>query len=262
MADQLQSSFPNLSAPMAAVRRAGGWLLDVVIPAQCLGCETIVDTPGSLCASCWPRLRFIDRPYCDACGVPFDFDVGAGAGALCPGCIRDRPEYDRGRSAVVYDDGSRRLILALKYGDRTDAVRAFARWMARAGSEVLADADVLVPVPLHWTRLFRRRYNQSALIAHALGKLTGVEVAPDLLIRTRRTPPLGTLGASRRVATMRNVIALHPRRRRDLSGCRVVVIDDVHTTGATLRGCSRALLKAGAQAVDVLTVARTVHEVN
>ncbi len=245
---------------MAGLRRVGGLVLDVLIPAQCLGCETIVDTPGALCASCWPKIRFIDRPYCEACGVPFDFDVGAGA--LCPGCIKDRPEYERGRSAVVYDDGSRALVLALKYGDRTDAVRAFARWMARAGSDVLADADLLVPVPLHWTRLFKRRYNQAALIAHALGKLTRVEVAPDLLIRSRRTPPLGNLGASRRLATMRNVIAMHPRRRRNLSGCRVVLIDDVHTTGSTLRSCSRALLKAGAEAVDVLTVARTVHSFN
>lgn len=260
MPDQLRSSLPSLSAPMAGVRRAGGWLLDVLIPAQCLGCETLVDTPGALCASCWPKIRFIDRPYCDACGVPFDFDVGAGA--LCPSCVRDRPEYERGRSAVVYDDGSRGLILGLKHGDRTDTVRAFARWMARAGSEVLADADVLVPVPLHWTRLFKRRYNQSALIAYALGKLTGVDVAPDLLIRSRRTPPLGSLGASQRLATMRNVIAMHPRRRRDLSGCRVVLIDDVHTTGSTLRSCSRTLLKAGAGAVDVLTVARTVHSFN
>lgn len=260
MPEQAPSSYPYLSAPMAGLRRVGGLALDVLIPAQCLGCETIVDAPGALCASCWPKLRFIDRPYCDACGVPFDFDVGAGA--LCPSCVRDRPEYERGRSAVVYDDGSRGLILGLKHGDRTDTVRAFARWMARAGSELLADADVLVPVPLHWTRLFKRRYNQSALIAYALGKLTGVDVAPDLLIRSRRTPPLGSLGASQRLATMRNVIAMHPRRRRDLSGCRVVLIDDVHTTGSTLRSCSRTLLKAGAGAVDVLTVARTVHSFN
>ena len=235
-------------------------MLDVLIPAQCLGCDTIVDAPGALCASCWPTIRFIDRPYCDACGVPFDFDVGAGA--LCPSCVRDRPEYERGRSAVVYDDGSRGLILGLKYGDRTDAVRAFARWLARAGSDVLADADVIVPVPLYWTRLLKRRFNQSALIANALGKLSGLEVAPDLLIRSHRTPPLGNLSASQRLATMRNVIAMHPRRRRDLSGCRVVLIDDVHTTGATLRSCSRTLIKAGAGGVDVLTVARTVHSFN
>jgi len=260
MPDQSHSPLFHLSAPIAGVRRAGGWLLDVLIPAQCLGCATIVEAPGALCASCWPKIRFIDRPYCDACGVPFDFDVGGGA--LCPSCVRDRPEYERGRSAVVYDDGSRGLILGLKYGDRTDAVRAFARWIAHAGSEVLADADVLVPVPLHWTRLFKRRYNQSALIAHALGKLSGVEVAPDLLIRSRRTPPLGNLGASQRLDTMRNVIAMHPRRRRDLNGRRVVLIDDVHTTGSTLRSCSRTLLKAGAEAVDVLTVARTVHGIN
>lgn len=260
MPEHARSSFSYFAPPMAGLRRVGGLVLDVLIPAQCLGCETIVDTPGALCASCWPKIRFIDRPYCDACGVPFDFDVGVGA--LCPSCVRDRPEYERGRSAVVYDDGSRSLILGLKYGDRTDAVRAFARWMARAGSEVLADADLLVPVPLHWTRLFKRRYNQSALIAHALGKLTSVGVAPDLLIRSRRTPPLGNLGASQRLTTMRNVIAMHPRRRRDLSDCRVVLIDDVHTTGATLRSCSRTLLKAGAGAVDVLTVARTVHGLN
>lgn len=260
MPHQTRLYLPKLSAPLASIRRVGGLMLDVVIPAQCLGCETIVDTPGALCPSCWPKIRFIDRPYCEACGVPFDFDVGDGG--LCPSCVRERPEYERGRSAVVYDDGSRGLILGLKYGDRTDAVHAFARWMARAGSDVLDDADVLVPVPLHWTRLFKRRYNQSALIAHALGKLSGVEVAPDLLVRSHRTPPLGNLSASQRTLTMRNVIALHPRRRRDLSGCRLVLIDDVHTTGSTLRSCSRALLRAGAAAVDVLTVARTVQSFN
>lgn len=260
MRDPSRSSPSYFSVPIAGIRRVGGWVLDTLIPAQCLGCQEIVDTPGALCASCWPKIRFIERPYCDACGVPFDFDVGAGA--LCPACIRDRPEYERGRSAVVYDDGSRGLILGLKYGDRTDAVRSFARWMMRAGNEVLADADMLVPVPLHWTRLFTRRYNQSALIAHALGKIANVPVAPDLLVRTRRTPPLGGLGASQRSTTMRNVIDMHPRRRRDLSGCRVVLIDDVHTTGSTLRSCSRTLLNAGAEAVDVLTVARTVHTVN
>ena len=258
MNDRLQAQLAATPSQWSEKQRRLGWVLDVLLPPQCLRCATIVETHGTLCPPCWSTIRFIERPLCDACGIPFEFDVGEGA--LCPECIRDRPEYTRSRAALVYDEGSRGMILGLKHGDRTDTVSAFARWMARAGAELLAEADVIVPVPLHWTRLFARRYNQSALIAHALGKLSGVTVVPDLLVRFRRTPPLGKLGAVERRTTIRNVFAVHPRRGHHLEGRRVLLIDDVHTTGSTARGCARTLLSGGAVCVNALTLARSVRD--
>jgi len=135
------------------VRRA----LDVLLPPQSLNCATLVDRPGSLCSACWNEVRFIDRPLCDCCGVPFEYDVGPGA--LCGECVRHRPAFGRARAAMVYDAVGRSLVLAFKHGDRTDAAPPFGQWMLRAARDVIADAETIVPVPLHWTRLFARRYN-------------------------------------------------------------------------------------------------------
>ncbi|MGZ9103973.1 MAG: double zinc ribbon domain-containing protein, partial [Rhodoplanes sp.] len=231
--------------------------LDVLMPPQCLCCGRIVEKAQTLCPACWPRLHFIDGPRCAVCGVPFEVDLGEGA--ICGECARSRPPYGRARAVLVYDDGSKPLILKFKQGDRGEAAVAYGHWMARAGAEILADADLLVPVPLHWTRLFARRYNQAALLAYAVGRLSGVSVAPDLLVRRKRTPKLGTLGPSARRRAVQSAIAIHPRQRHRLRGRRVVVIDDVHTTGATLAACVRVLLAAGAGNVDVLTLARTVR---
>jgi ComF family protein len=231
--------------------------LDVLMPPQCLCCGMIVEKAQTLCPACWPRLHFIDGPRCAVCGVPFEVDLGEGA--ICGECARSRPPYGRARAVLVYDDGSKPLILKFKQGDRGEAAVAYGHWMARAGAEILADADLLVPVPLHWTRLFARRYNQAALLAYAVGRLSGVSVAPDLLVRRKRTPKLGTLGPSARRRAVQSAIAIHPRQRHRLRGRRVVVIDDVHTTGATLAACVRVLLAAGAGNVDVLTLARTVR---
>jgi ComF family protein len=239
------------------MRRIWHWALDVVLPAQCLGCRALVGTLGTLCPSCWSKVRFIDRPLCAACGVPFEFEMGEGT--LCGACVRSRPEYDRARAAIVYDEGSRGLILAFKHGDRTDAAPALARWMVRAGGELIADADLIAPVPQHWTRLFARRYNQAALLALAIGKQTGTRVVPDLLVRRKRTSPLGKLGPSARRKTVRHAFTIRARKVPIVTGLRVLLIDDVHTTGATVNACSHVLLRAGASAVDVLSVARTVR---
>lgn len=240
----------------SGLRRLGVRVLDVLLPPQCLRCGALVDTAGALCGDCWPQLRFIAAPLCAACGVPFEYDVGEGA--LCGACAADRPRYVRARAAVIYDEGSKPLILGLKHSDRTDMAPALGRWMARAGAEVLADADVLVPVPLHWTRLFVRRYNQAALLARAVARVSGVPVAPDALVRTRRTRKLGTLGPGARRRTVQGAIAAHSRHLARIANARVVLIDDVHTTGATLAQCTGVLLRAGAARVDVLTLARTV----
>lgn len=257
MTERVQPTVSVSGQASVGVRGLWRWALNMVLPAQCLACRTVVDTLGALCPSCWSKIRFIDRPHCAACGVPFEFEMGEGA--LCGACVRSRPEYDRARAVIVYDEDSRGLILSFKHGDRTDAAPALARWMVRAGAELIADADLIVPVPLHWTRLFARRYNQAALLALAIGKQSGISVVPDLLVRRKRTSPLGKLGASARHKTVRHAFTIQPRKVSIVTGRRVLLIDDVHTTGSTVNACSHVLLRAGAEAVDVLSVARTVR---
>jgi ComF family protein len=245
-----------VSAP-AVVRRFAGRVLDVILPPLCLRCGAVVDAAGSLCVSCWRGLSFIAPPRCDACGLPFEVDIGAPA--LCGACSVRRPPFERARAVFVYDEHSRRLVLAFKHGDRTDAAPAFASWMVRAGADVLADVELIVPVPVHWTRLFLRRYNQAALLAREIARLRGLAFVPDALLRRRRTPMLAHKGALERRRLLQGAIVVPPRRADRVRGRRVLLVDDVHTTGATLTACTRALLHADAAAVDVLTLARTVR---
>ncbi len=242
---------------MASLGRFATRTLDVLLPPQCLRCGALVDAPGVLCPSCWERIVFLGPPQCDACGLPFEYDVGEGA--LCGACTRKRPQFHRARAAMVYDDASRRLVLAFKHGDRTDTAPAFGRWLVRAGSDLIADADVVAPVPLHWTRLFARRYNQAALLGYAVGRLAGVPVVPDLLVRRRRTASQGRLSPSARYRNLRGAFAAARSRVAVIKGRRVLLVDDVLTTGATAAACARTLLRAGARAVDVLTLARVVR---
>jgi ComF family protein len=180
-----------------------------------------------------------------------------GGDAMCGVCATGRRSWDRARSVLRYDKHSRHLVLGLKHGDRTHVASAFGRWMHRAGSEVLAGADLLVPVPLHWTRLFQRRYNQAALLAHAIRSAGGPEVAADWLVRRRRTPAQGHLGPAARERNVRGAFAI--QAGRSFAGKRVVVIDDVMTTGATVEECARVLKRSGAISVGVLTLARALR---
>jgi ComF family protein len=186
----------------------------------------------------------------------FFYKETAPGDSRCALCIARPPPFARARAALLYDDGCRGLILSFKHGDRTDLAPVFARWLARAGAELLGDADLLVPVPLHRWRLFHRRYNQSALLARLLARTSGVPMLPDLLIRHRATPSQGGLGRRGRVRNVAGAFALHSRLARRADGRRVLLIDDVHTTGATLGECARLLRRAGAARVDVLTLAR------
>jgi ComF family protein len=239
------------------IKRAGNRVLDIVLPPRCLKCGTTVDAVGALCAGCWPAVAFLAPPHCAACGLPFEFDLGPAA--LCGSCAGERPVFERARAAFRYDDGSKDLILRFKHADRTDSAPAFARWMARAGAALLAETDVIAPVPLHWLRLFMRRYNQAALLASALGGLSGKPAVNDLLLRRRRTPSQGGLGALGRQRNVAGAFAVDPRRRPLLQDKRVLLVDDVLTTGATVSACTSTLLRAGARAVDVLTLARVVR---
>lgn len=243
-------------------RRAAFGLVDAVLPPVCLSCNAMVGQGGGLCAACWARIDWLGPPACACCGLPFAHDPGSdggGDGVLCGACIRRRPAFDRARAAFAYDEASRGLVLAFKHADRTQAAPEFGAWLARAGAALLPEADLLVPVPLHWTRLLTRRYNQSALLALALGRIAGRPVAPDLLRRVRRTPSQQGLDRSGRQRNVHRAFRIAPRSAHRLAGARVLLVDDVFTTGATLEECARALLAAGAEAVDALTLARVVR---
>jgi ComF family protein len=237
------------------LRQFGRAIVDSVLPPRCLGCGETVDEPGTLCGRCWGGVTFFAPPWCAVCGLPFPHPIEEGA--VCGDCARERKSWDWARAVLRYDKGSRRLVLGLKHGDRTHTAEPFGRWMHRAGSEMLSSADLLVPVPLHWTRLFQRRYNQSALLAHAIHAAGGPPVAADWLVRRRRTPSQGHRGPAARERNVRGAFAL--RRGRGVAGRRVVVVDDVLTTGATVEECARVLKRAGAASVGVLTLARALR---
>ena len=243
--------------------RAARAALDAVLPPQCLACGAATDEPRKLCALCWSKITWLTAPLCQRCGVPFEFDPQPGASdtLLCGACLRDPPAFARARAAFRYDDAGRGLILGFKHGDRLHGAPAYGQWLARAGAELLQEADLIVPVPLHWTRLAWRRYNQSALLANAAARAAGRCCVPDLLVRTRRTPQQGDMGRAARQRNVRRAFRVAPRHAALLPGKRVVLVDDVLTTGATAEECVRALLEAGAAAVDLLTLARVVRPV-
>ncbi|MBT3558403.1 MAG: ComF family protein [Rhodospirillales bacterium] len=229
---------------------------DVVLPSQCLGCSVVVEAPDTLCGDCWGKLAMIGPAACQCCGLPFEFDLDA---PLCGECVRLTPPFARARSAVIYDEGSRHLIMAFKHGDRPEAAKLFARWMASAAADLLRDADVLVPVPLDRRRLFKRRFNQAALMAKELSQTHGIPISYDAVERIRPTPSQGHLSPAQRRRNVAGAFAVPESGKSQIAGKRVLLIDDVLTTGATVWAVTRQLNKAGAIAVDVLTTARVVR---
>lgn len=230
--------------------------LDLLLPPQCLTCDAPVDAPGRFCPECFRRAGFITEPCCDRCGAPFAHAGQGGRERLCPHCRADEPPWGRARAALRYDSLSRRVVLAFKYGDRTEYAAALAPLMARAGAALLRQAEVIVPVPLHRRRLIVRRYNQAALLAHALARLSGKPAVPDALCRTRATVPLAEMGAAARAEVVAGAFALRPGRIGRIVDRHVLLVDDVLTSGATCGACTRVLLAAGAAGVDVLVAAR------
>jgi ComF family protein len=232
-------------------------LLNLLFPPQCLVCDTLVADHGTLCLSCWQQVHFITEPFCACCGLPFEYSLGENA--LCGECLREHPPYSRARACVRYDEHSKRLVLSLKYHDQAYLARIFGGWLAKAGGELIRTSDIIIPVPLHYWRFVSRRYNQSALLAQALAKECGLACLPDGLVRTRRTLSQTGLTRSQRENNVRGAFVAHSKHAGAIKGKSVLLIDDVFTTGATIDACTRALIKAGANTVNVLTLARTAH---
>ena len=241
----------------AQVQRVLEQAVDTVLPQRCVVTGEIVPQQGMVAPHAWAALDFIADPFCERCGFPFEFEVDEGA--VCTSCLSDEPPYDMARSVLKYNDSSRDLILGFKHADKLHAVRTFVPWMQRVGAKMLAEADYLMPVPLHRWRLIARRYNQAGLIAEALSQAVGVSCLLDGVVRIRATPSQGYLTAKERYKNVKRAFAVPAQHRGDIQGRSIVLIDDVYTTGATVKECARALLKAGAGRVSVLTLARVVR---
>ena len=232
--------------------------LDIALPPLCPACREPVEGQA-LCPACWSKLSFITRPYCERLGIPFVYDPGPGI--LSMEAIAAPPAYQRARAAVRFDEISRALVHALKYSDRLDIAPMMGRWLSHAGRELLAEADALVPVPLHSRRLWARRFNQSAMLAAAISAESGVPVATGLLKRVKPTAQQVGLSRTERAANVQGAFRVPPEARGGVAGRRLVLVDDVLTSGATVDGCARALLRAGAANVDVLIFARVAEPV-
>lgn len=261
MSDAAGPSPPSPSAAVgrlaAALKGAARALKDGALPPRCAGCGVVVATEGVLCPTCWTEVSFLEEPLCVQCGYPFELDFGEPV--KCGACLARPPAFDRARAVFAYDAASKSMLLSFKHGDRTDLAPTLAVWMARSGAALLADADVIAPVPLHPKRLWRRRYNQSGLLAQRLARSSGRPALVDLLQRTRDTPSQGGFSAKGRERNVAGAFAVRPARRPAIQGARVLLVDDVYTTGATAEACAKALKRAGASAVDLLALARVVR---
>lgn len=229
--------------------------MHAVLPPTCLACRKPA-SGGGLCAACWQEAGFIERPYCERLGTPFAYD--SGGTLISPGAFADPPAFDRARAVMRFSDVARDLVHLLKYGDRLDLVQPFSRWMTRAGGEILQECDALIPVPLHWTRLFQRRFNQSAALAQAIARQKNIAVIDDVLLRVRATPPQVGLAREERAKNVHGAFSVEKAARAKVKAKRIVLVDDVLTTGATANACARVLRRAGAARIDVLTLARVV----
>jgi ComF family protein len=246
----------RLRGVLGAVRAASRFALDAALPPLCPACRVPVAELGGLCSACWAKLSFIAPPYCERLGIPFAYDPGPGT--LSTEAIAEPPAYRRARAAVRYDEIGRRLVHALKFGDRLDLAPTLGGWMALCGKPLLAEADALVPVPLHWRRLWARRFNQAAALAKVISRRSGVPVAHTALARVKATAQQVGLTRAERAINIQGAFRVPARSTAEVAGRRLVLVDDGLTTGATIDACARVLLRAGAAHVDVLVFARVV----
>lgn len=233
--------------------------LRLVYPPGCLTCNALVETDQGLCGRCWRETPFVGGSICDACGVPLVGDF-ATCEDRCDDCLSMPRPWRSGRTAMVYGGNGRRIVLGLKHGDRMDFATPAAKWMARVAGDLVRPGMLIAPVPLHWRRRVKRRYNQSLLLGRGAARALELQFCPDLLLRRHQTPVLDGKGRAERFATLDSALTIHPRRAAMVKGRAILLVDDVMTSGATLSAGTEALLRAGAASVCVLTLARAVKD--
>ena len=249
---------PSIQLLSRGLQSIGRRALDFVLPPVCLRCRALIANPQSLCAKCWSELKFLAEPLCACCGLPFPHALGHGV--RCAACMARPPLFDKARAALAYDDISRDLILPLKHADRLEASGLFGRWMANAAAELIADSDTIIPVPLHWRRLAKRRYNQAAVLAYAIAKRHQVRVDTSSLQRPKPSVSQGEMPSARaRLKNVARAFTVADAQKVRIRGRRILLVDDVLTTGATLNACAKALKRAGAASVSAVTLARVVR---
>jgi ComF family protein len=233
--------------------------LDWLFPPLCISCGGRIGEPYALCSACWNEVSFIEDAVCMRCGLPFEIDPGEST--VCAACYAAPNAFDCARSILYDDDATKKLILGFKHGDRLERAPAFIGWLERVGRMIAQDADIVVPVPLHPSRLWRRRYNQSAILAKGIARTFDKSYCPSILARLRKTPSQGSMPSAK--ARRRNVAGafeVTERGRKEVCGKKVLLLDDVYTTGATLNACAGALRRAGADRISALTLARVVRD--
>ncbi|WP_336485908.1 ComF family protein [Methylobacterium nigriterrae] len=252
----MRAPFPAAVPALRALLRGA---LGLVYPPTCAGCGAATADPGALCPACWAALRLIEAPVCPRYGTPFALDLGIGP-ILSPRAIAEPPVFGQARAVALYDGAARGLVQRLKYEDRLDLAVPMARMMMASGRELVARAECVVPVPLHRWRLWRRRFNQAALLARPIARAAGLPYEPAALARVRATRPQVGLSRAGRATNLQGAFRVPPAARPRLAGRRVLLIDDVATTGATANAAARALLRGGAASVDLLTFALVAQD--
>lgn len=248
---------PGLRHPMVkGLTRSAQAAVDWVLPPRCSLCSAMIGAEDGVCSRCFEDLHFLTDPLCLSCGQPH---LALEGEALCGPCLAFPPAYDWLRAAFAYNQASRALILALKYRDRLDVVPALGRWMTLVAGDRIGSGDLIMPVPLHWRRYLARRYNQSAVLAQALAERTGGLYAPDWLIRNRNTAPMKAMSQKQRQANVRGAFEVVEHRKTAVQGRRVVLIDDVYTSGATIAALCDELRAEGVAHIGVVVVARVVR---
>jgi ComF family protein len=233
--------------------------LRLIYPPLCIACDAQVATEFGLCTDCWQTTPFIGGAVCDCCGAPLPGEDD-GRAAQCDDCLTLARPWSRGRAALQYRDTARQLVMALKHADRLDLAVPAAQWLMRAAAPLIAPDTVIAPVPLHWLRMVRRKYNQSAVLAQALARQVGCPACPDLLIRHRNTRSQEGRDRDGRFRNVDGAFRVRPGRDWVVAGRPVLLVDDVMTSGATLSACTEACLSAGAARVDVVVLCRVAKE--
>ncbi len=238
------------------IKPAAVKLLDLIYPPRCISCGSSITEHGNICGKCWDDINFISDPQCRICGFPFEMETEA---TLCAGCIQEEPHFSKARAVFLYDDASSKLITSFKYNDRIENRAPYARWMARAGAEMLHDADYIIPVPIHFGKLLLRKYNQAGLLALGVAKIAGRKVLVNALIRKKYTKKQAGLNRKIRFKNISGAFKVNPKYASILKDKKILLIDDVITTGATADECAKILRKAKVAKVEVLTLAKTLY---